>query len=371
MNSERITFISNFKSNDIGGGWNGINSYLFNALNELKNVDYLGPINPKVNLFEKAISKSLRMIGLPGRYFFFSEKRLNKIAGSIKNFEKDSLLFFFGVTPWIKYHGTQKYVVYTDICFEDYLNIFLDRTKFKEKDLRRIVLQEKAFLKNATHIFWGSNWAKERSEELLNIKFQNNTILSTGGVIPFINYSPNYSVKFENSQILFISTDFIAKGGKVVFNVVKKLNSLGYNFTLSIVGDPAPKEILASEFVNYHGYLKKAQSSDLAILQNLYSTSFLMIHPTKMDTMGAVIAEAGYYGLPCVAPNNFGIPDLIIDSKTGILVSKEIKEDEIVARVLEIKNDRDKYYKMCKDVQNFMFNNRTWNVIAKKIFKVL
>ena len=148
MNSERITFISNFKSNDIGGGWNGINSYLFNALNELKNVDYLGPINPKVNLFEKAISKSLRMIGLPGRYFFFSEKRLNKIAGSIKNFEKDSLLFFFGVTPWIKYHGTQKYVVYTDICFEDYLNIFLDRTKFKEKDLRRIVLQEKAFLKN-------------------------------------------------------------------------------------------------------------------------------------------------------------------------------------------------------------------------------
>ena len=149
------------------------------------------------------------------------------------------------------------------------------------------------------------------------------------------------------------------------------MNSLGYNFTLSIVGDPAPKEILASEFVNYHGYLKKAQSSDLAILQNLYSTSFLMIHPTKMDTMGAVIAEAGYYGLPCVAPNNFGIPDLIIDSKTGILVSKEIKEDEIVARVLEIKNDRDKYYKMCKDVQNFMFNNRTWNVIAKKIFKVL
>jgi glycosyltransferase involved in cell wall biosynthesis len=85
-----------------------------------------------------------------------------------------------------------------------------------------------------------------------------------------------------------------------------------------------------------------------------------------MDTMGAVIIEAGYYGCPSVAPNQFGIPDLILDRKTGFLI--EETDPEIIVRIItEAFSNREFYLRLRSDCYTFYCSTLSWDAIGRKM----
>ncbi|WP_281966981.1 glycosyltransferase family 4 protein [Roseovarius nanhaiticus] len=51
-------------------------------------------------------------------------------------------------------------------------------------------------------------------------------------------------------------------------------------------------------------------------------TSHVFIHLAEMETFGMVLAEAGARGLPCIASNVGGIPEVVLDGQSGILVDR-------------------------------------------------
>ena len=362
-----IDYISNFSLTDSSGGWNGINYKLVDALSAKTRLNYIGPINPKIIIHEKIFSKLLRILGLPGDYFFFSRKRLENIVKEINSKKlSGKFTFYFGATPWINHKISTPYGLYIDICFPKYLKLYINDQRFKLKDIDRISEAEKFFLQNASIIFWGSNWAKIEAEECYKCSFPQSVVVSTGGHIPI----PKQIKIHSNSQLrlLFISLNFFKKGGHIAFETFKLLKDKGYNVMLDIIGEKPPDHILNVIGVNYHGVLKKSSKIDLKKMQDLLDSSFLLIHPTKMDTMGAVIAEAGYYGLPTVAPNSFGIPDLIINNKTGLLVD-ELTPVEFSNRIEELILSPCAYSEMRRSVRNFMVTERSWNSISDIIVK--
>jgi glycosyltransferase involved in cell wall biosynthesis len=171
--------------------------------------------------------------------------------------------------------------------------------------------------------------------------------------------------------LLFISLDFEKKGGHIAYEAFLKVKEKFPDTSLSIIGQKPPGYVLETPGVNYVGLLNKKSPRDIAILQYELNSSFFLIHPTKMDTMGAVIAEAGYYGLPSIAPDNFGIPDLIENGSTGFMVPLPLSAEKFSVLILEMMDNMAKYLAMRKNVREFMVKERSWTGIANKLVHTL
>ena len=100
-----INFITTQSLLACSGGWSGTSFNLYTHLekNSLPQPSYIGPVNPPISNIAKFVSKTRRILGGQGNFYFFSSQRLSDIqklvAASLK---KADYNLFLGVTPWIK-----------------------------------------------------------------------------------------------------------------------------------------------------------------------------------------------------------------------------------------------------------------------------
>ncbi len=132
-----INFISNLPHDLRSGGFSAMNAAALAALRTAHDVQYTGPINPRVVTWQKAVSKALRVAGAPGDFYFFSRRRLNTIAREVEAQcgGEATLDFFHGFTPWIHTKPGRPYIAWSDCTFHDYIDIFHRRGTFRTSDL--------------------------------------------------------------------------------------------------------------------------------------------------------------------------------------------------------------------------------------------
>lgn len=357
----RINYFSNQDLTTISGGWSGINRNIYNQLTNYFDINYVGPISPPSLISEKVYSKLTRLIGLKGNFHFFSEKRLQKI----KNLVSDKILpadynFFFGQTPWIKIKSNLPYGVYMDADFITYLEIYSNPERFSKRDILRIAKQEENWLQKSSHIFIGSNWAWDMMCKHYDLDENKKVTVYTGGNIPL----PQKDSFAGDLNLLFISLNFEKKGGPICVEAFKQIKTAYPNARLDIVGQRPPDKYIKVNGVNYIGYIDKNNPNDLERFQKALSKAFFLIHPTTMDTMGAVLIEAGYYGCPSIAPKSFGIPELLINSQTGIVVDTPFEASDFVKPILSLIENKETYYKMRKAAWDNTRNKLTWTYIG-------
>lgn len=84
-----------------------------------------------------------------------------------------------------------------------------------------------------------------------------------------------------------------------------------------------------------------------------------------IDMSPLTLQEAQLMEKPVVATQVGGIPELMVDNKTGILVQKGDSKglEEAISALI---NDEKKQKEMGKNGRNFITENFSWNVIAKK-----
>lgn len=364
----KINFISNQDLGTISGGWSGINYNMLDQLSKHIDVNYVGPINPGVEISSKIESKIYRTVGLKGKFFFFSNKRLDIIEKEVKEAITNTDVkynFFFGQTAWLHCDFDLPYGVYLDADFITYLKIFSDFEKFNTKDLDRIAKKEESWLQKAQHIFVGSQWAWDEMTKYYNLNENQKIVVHTGGTIDY----PSKDTYKGQLNFLFISLNFEKKGGFLCVDAFRAIKKEFPSAKLNIVGERPPEDVLKEEGVTYVGLLKKTVSEDLEKFKQLLSEAFLLIHPTTMDTMGAVLIEAGYFGCPSIAPKSFGIPELIIENKTGLLLDIPFNSDDIVNKIKTLINDKDQYQKMRISVKDDMVSRLSWESIGSKMSK--
>lgn len=364
-----INYITTESVQSSSGGWSGINLRLYQELKKNHEINYIGPVNPSSNPFEKFYSKIRRITGKKGDFHFYSENRLRKIAEIVESRrEKNATYnFFFGNTPWLKINPEAPYGVYLDASFPTYLNLYSKPEAFDESDIKRISDQERYWLKNATHLFFGSNWAREEAFKHLDFTHKNSHVVCTGGNVP-IPCNDNFEGNFN---FLFISLNFHKKGGVLCWEAFKDLRESFPSARLQVIGEQPPQNILDTPGVHYLGKLDKNNPEDLRLLTETLSKAFFLIHPTTMDTMGAVIVEAGYYGCPSIAPKSFGIPDLIKDKETGILLDLPLKKEQISEEIIFYLQNHQRYQEMRTKVRKFTMQNYSWNAIGEKISQTI
>jgi len=129
-------------------------------------------------------------------------------------------------------------------------------------------------------------------------------------------------------QLLFVSTDFYRKGGDLVLGAFAEIRRLHPDVELLIAGGRVPEEVrLDLPGVRYLGSLTHGE------LKGVMLKSCLLLHPARYDAFPNVLKEALACGLPVVASRSCGIPEIVQDGWSGLLL-KETTQEALAAAVV-------------------------------------
>ncbi len=366
----KINYITNQDLKSISGGGSGVNNATIKQLKKNVDLNIIPPINPSIDTIAKIKSVFARKIRMKGNYHFFSEKRLQIINKEFKNKTKREdcdAFFFHGFTPWIKIKPNKPYFCFNDACFATYVNIYNNPDEFDKTDLKRIYSQETSWLSNAEKVFFRSQWALEETKKHYNVTGENFRNVGVGGFID-IPKQDNYTGGYN---FLFVSREFIPKGGLVVSEAIKIVIEKYPEAKLWIVGQPPPDEIIQQKGIEYKGLLNKNNETQKQKLIALFSKSFALIHPTTKDTNTLVINELAYYGCPAIASNRFAIPEYLLDGKTGLLLDEPTNHFKLADLMCRMIEDKSMYDNMRIEARKNALINNTWDKVGERITKII
>jgi len=137
-------------------------------------------------------------------------------------------------------------------------------------------------------------------------------------------------------RILFIGRDFERKGGPVLLQAFDLVRHRIPDARLTVVGG-RPAHGSAPEHVEYLGYLDRDTESGRAAMDAAYRSATVFCLPTRFEPFGTSFVEAMMYGLPCIGPSTWAVPEIIADGETGTLVPPEdpVAVADALVRILE------------------------------------
>ncbi len=94
-------------------------------------------------------------------------------------------------------------------------------------------------------------------------------------------------------------------------------------------------------------------------------SSSIVVVPSRMESLPTTVKEAFFLNVPVIGTNVGGIPELITNNETGILVPPE-NSDKLAQAVNELLFDKKKAEKLAINGNIFVKNNMTWDIILPK-----
>jgi glycosyltransferase involved in cell wall biosynthesis len=201
-------------------------------------------------------------------------------------------------------------------------------------------------------------------------------------IIPFgVNtnfFRPINTPKDENLfKILSVGYFIERKGFEYLIRAMSYVLRKHSNVKLTIVGSgPLEKKLkdLLKE-LKLEDKVKIIKNVSDQELLNLYNSSNLFVLPSIIDSqgntegLGLVLMEAMACGLPVIGSNVGGIPDIIKDGDTGLLV-EEKDVDGLSRTILDLIKDEELRKRIALEGYNEVRRNFSWEKIAKSYLKV-
>ena len=183
----------------------------------------------------------------------------------------------------------------------------LPRAVWSREDLRR----EATLLRAASRLFPMSSWAATSLHEDYDVAAERITIMPPGVDVP--ETLPRRLPRANKLQIIFIGNDFRRKGGDRLCDWVgDPLAGLAELHVVSSDPDAAGDR----PGVTFHGRIPNER-----LLAEILPGMDVLCLPTRSDMSPQVLAEAAAAGLPAITSAIAGIPDLVVNGKTGLLAN--------------------------------------------------
>ena len=97
----------------------------------------------------------------------------------------------------------------------------------------------------------------------------------------------------------------------------------------------------------------------------IIKSSSMVVVPSRMESLPTTVKEAFYLNVPVIGTDVGGIPELIINNETGIIIPPE-NPSKLAQAVNELLSDKEKAEKLATNGNTFVKNNMTWDVILPK-----
>ena len=97
--------------------------------------------------------------------------------------------------------------------------------------------------------------------------------------------------------------------------------------------------------------------------------SQILVVPSRIESIPQVIKEAFFLQVPVIATNVGGIPELISNNITGLLVPPENPE-AMTDAINKLLSDNNTKQKLSKNAFKFINKNFSWDVLIEKYIKL-
>ena len=125
-------------------------------------------------------------------------------------------------------------------------------------------------------------------------------------------------------KIFFSGVDWQRKGGDRAVAIINELVALGQPCEFYVAGVVAPAHSIATAQFPIHslGRLDLNDPAKRELLGNILQQSTFLLVPSTAEALGLVYCEALGAGVPSLGTATGGVPDAIIDGKTGFLIDQ-------------------------------------------------
>ncbi len=178
-----------------------------------------------------------------------------------------------------------------------------------------------------------------------------------------------YGIKDDEHVILFVGRLVSIKRIHLIISTVIELAKQGYKVRALIVGDGPLRHQLehsalpASEKVIFTGALQGREKYECYMLADLFML------PSRSEGLPTVLLESSAMGVPAVATNVNGIPDIVVHGQTGFLSDKsDFQSYEKYVKTL-IENE-DLAKEMGRKARAHVESNFSWSTIADKYAEI-
>jgi glycosyltransferase involved in cell wall biosynthesis len=172
----------------------------------------------------------------------------------------------------------------------------------------------------------------------------------------------NLGISINKKNILFgavASTTDYRKGFDILLEALSKMNEKNHTL-ISIFGNRNKNKNTIPGFeINYSGNI-----STIEKLRELYSSADVMVVPSRQENLSNVVMEAMSCGIPVVAFNIGGMPDLIDHKQNGYLAESFNSTDLLKGIEWILYNNN--YSDISLNAQNKILNTFESLIIAKR-----
>ncbi len=302
-------------------------------------------------------------------------KHFNSIAKKhdIELIQAGQILPIGTLALWYKKRKKIPYIFYAHG-----LDIMLPQKFMRKKTiLKKIIKEAKAIVAN-------SHFTKD---ELIKLGANPEKVIV---VHPCPNMRPNHIPEWrlqeikeeyglDNKKVLLTVGRIIErKGHDMVIKSLKKIIKYVPNLTYLIVG-AGPDADRLKKLINQlalRDYVKFTGAVDQNYLSAFFNISDAFIMPARqlsngdVEGFGIVYLEANLFGKPVIGGKSGGVPEAIIDGKTGILVKPE-DTDEIADAAIKLLTDKAYANRLGMQGMHRVIDDFDWKKQTEKIMEIL
>ncbi len=204
-----------------------------------------------------------------------------------------------------------------------------ENKEFYENHVLKMIEGEKWALDNADIILASTKAIARDMENSYKMQLNKSkfTILPFGIKPPYATCSIH---KSEHINLLYVGRFETRKGIHVLFDILPDLLNRNQNLVVRLIGN---NEIISPTGNTYlHDYSKNYSKnswferiivsgivSDFE-LEQAYADCDIFVAPSLYESFGLIYVEAMKYGKSCIGTNVGGIPEVVVNDETGILV---------------------------------------------------
>ena len=372
----RVAYVTVGKADDVQE-WSGLNAAIRNSMIaqgcDVRSIDQLGTGYP----LSLRIRKRLHALLFGTTYALerspYAASRWSQAATSrLAQLERIDAVVSTGTLPVAFLESTAPLAIWADATFHSLRSTYPEYEDYAHASVEEGDLIERAALNRASLICYASQWAADDAASFYGIPDRKLRVVPFGANCesPFSNEAEaaahvarrDWSV----TRFVFIGVDWERKGGDVAVKVVRRLNEMGINSLLSVIGCRPPLAVEKLPFVESIGFLSKKNESDRNRLNTVMLQSHFLLLPTMAECFGLVFAEASAYALPSVSRAVGGVASAVLHNRTGLLLPADAGTEAYCKALQALLHDRGRYQAMCAEAYRDYATRLNWQVAGAR-----
>ena len=255
-------------------------------------------------------------------------------------------------------HAARPYTVFTDNTYSLTKRHFPAWAPLPERQSRRWAELEAMTCRDARYVFVPSDQVREAMISDYGCDPERVVRVGFGTAI----YEDALPARSWDAQVaLFVGIQFERKGGPTLLDAWRIVSRELPEAELWVVGPKSgPPEGLPPG-VKWLGYVSSREA-----LADLYRKASVFVLPSVFDPFPNVLREAMGHGLPGVGTDSGGIPEIIVDGETGLVVPTGEPEPLAQALIDLLGNPADAE-RMGRAGHAGVVSSQTWDHVADRI----